>query len=143
MEFIRQGGKINTTTIIQNNKKVAVTKLLRELLEERLEAVRNDPSLLITGRWTQSTVFYTLRLRIDKLIKDGVNVKLTTRKHITESIKDICDKMGKKRHELGIIAASRAELYFKGQSYGVGFEEIEKLIKKGTDLIIVEKEENC
>ena len=141
MDSIRQGGKITTTAVITTkNKKLAVTKLLRKMLEERLEAVQDDKSLLITGRWTQSTVFYTIRLRIDKLKKDGVNVKLTTRKHITESIKDICDKMGKKRHELGIVAASRAELYFRGESYGVGFDEIEKLIKKGTDLIIVEKE---
>jgi hypothetical protein len=143
MNSNRSDGKITTTvttTNINKTKRQTNTKILKKLLEDRLQAVRNDESLLTTGRWTQSTVYYTFRLHIDKLIKDGVNVKLTTRKHITDSIKDICDKMGYKRHELGIVAASRAELYFRGESYGVGFDEIEKLIEKGTDLIIIEKE---
>jgi 5S rRNA maturation endonuclease (ribonuclease M5) len=134
-------GKITTTaTNINKTKRQTNTEILKELLEDRLQAVRNDESLLTTGRWTQSTVYYTFRLHIDKLIKDGVNVKLTTRKHITDSIKDICDKKGYKRHELGIIAAARAQLYFRGKTYGVGFDEISKLTKLGTDLIIIEKE---
>ena len=113
---------------------------LRKLLKERLDAVTNNPKLLKIGRWTQSTVFYTFRLVIDKLIKNGVDIKLTEREHITASIKDVCEEMGVKRHELGIIAAARAQLYFRGQSYGVGFDEISKLTEIGTDLIIIEKE---
>ena len=48
--------------------------------------------------------------------------------------------MGLKRHELGIIAAARAQLYFRRKSIGVAFDEISKLIEIGTDLIITEKE---
>jgi hypothetical protein len=42
--------------------------------------------------------------------------------------------------DLGIFAADRAQLYFQGSWYDVGFDEIHSLKLKGTDLIIIEKE---
>ena len=45
--------------------KPSATGVLREVLNERKKAVEKDKSLLITGRWTQSTVFYTVRLRVE------------------------------------------------------------------------------
>lgn len=52
----------------------------------------------------------------------------------------MCKELGYKRHELGIIAAERAQLYFDGQVLGVSFNQLEELMKKGTDLLVIEKE---
>ena len=63
------------------------------------------------------------------------------RDYITSAIKQVCEELGEyKRHELGIIAAGRAQLYFNGKSHDVGFDEISNLMKMGTDLIIIEKQ---
>lgn len=108
---------------------------LRILLKERLEDIKNDPSLLEKGEWTMSTVFYTLRkLLIEKRIPVG------GREYITGEIKKVCKELGYKRHQLGIIAAERAQLYFKGEFRGVNLDDIPNLAKMGTDLIIIEKE---
>ncbi len=68
----------------------------------------------------------------------GIPVK--DRDHIKSSIKEICDEMGLKRDELGIIAAERAQFYYKGRSYGVGIDEISELAKYATDIVIIEKQ---
>ncbi len=104
-------------------------------MQERIDAVKNNPRLREIGRWTQSTVFYHLRPRLNE---KGMKVD---RDYITGLIRSVCNNdFGKKRHELGIIAAERAQLYFKGQSLGVGFDQLEELMKKGTDLLVIEKE---
>ena len=113
----------------------SVVNELRNLLAERGYNVRNNPQLIKTERWTQSTVFYHLRPR---LIAKGMNVH---RDYITDQIRQVCnDDFGKKRNELGIVAAERAQLYFKGQSLGVGFDQLRDLIEMGTDLLVIEKE---
>jgi hypothetical protein len=112
-----------------------VIEELRILLQERLHAVENNPKLKDIGRWTQSTVFYHLRPR---LIQKGMNVN---RDYITKQIRPVCNQyFGKKRHELGIIASERAQLYSEGDSLGVGFDQLENLMEKGTDLLVIEKE---
>ena len=63
-----------------------------------------------------------------------------SREYLTSQIKKVCDEMGYKRNELGIIAAERAQLYFKGEFRGVNLDDIPDLAKMGTDLIIIEKE---
>jgi hypothetical protein len=117
------------------NKNTDNRYYLRIWLKERLEAVKRDPTLLTTGRVTLDGVYYRLRTKLDRM---GIPVK--ERSHIKSSIKDICDEMGYKRDELGIIAAERAQFYFRGRSYGVGIDEISKLAQYATDLIIIEKE---
>ena len=108
---------------------------LRILLKERLKAVLKNPDLKRTDRWTQSTIYYILRKR---LIDKKIPVK--SRKHITGKIKSECEKLGFKRHELGIIASERAQLYFESQALGIGFDQLEVFMKKGTDLLVIEKE---
>ncbi len=127
------GGNVNDTTNIGQ---------LRILLRERLNSVSKNPELKKTDRWTQSTVYYILRKR---LIDQGIPVK--TREYLTGEIKNECERLGEevrgkgfKRHELGIIAAERAQLYFDGQAFGIGFDQQEELMKKGTDLLVIEKE---
>ena len=109
---------------------------LKILLRERLKAVLINPELKKTDRWTQSTVYYILRKR---LIEKGISVG--GREYITGEIKEVCEELGKKefkrekgfkRHELGIIAAERAQLYFEGQVFGISFDQLEELMKKGT-----------
>ena len=122
----------------RNNKteeKSYIIDELRYLLRERLDDVVQNPHLKIKDRWTQSTVFYRLRPR---LISKEMKVN---REYITGKIRTICEnEFGKKREDLGIIAADRAQLYFNGESFDVGLDELEELMEKGTDLIVIEKE---
>ena len=62
------------------------------------------------------------------------------RKELTRHIKEYCDKLGIKRHDIGIFAADRAVMAFRGQSYSVSFENYKRLAQLGTDIICVEKE---
>ena len=109
--------------------------LLTELLKTRLEEIENEPSLIYTDRWTQSTVFYRLR---PQLITKAIDVQ---RKYITSQIRRICEeKLGRTRAELGIVAADRAQFYFRGQWHNVGLDELDELMHLGTDMLIIEKE---
>jgi hypothetical protein len=117
------------------NNQLTAEGLLTSLLVERLRQVEQDPSLKQKDRWTQSTVFYRLR---PIMIRNHITV---TRRHITSRIKNICEeKLGKKREELGIIAADRAQLFFRGRWHDVGLDELPSLMKMGTDLLVIEKE---
>lgn len=80
-------------------------------------------------------MYYRLR---PILISKGINV---SRRYITSQVRKICEEhFGKKRDEIGIIAADRAQLYFRGQWHDVGLDELPKLMGMGTDLLIIEKE---
>ena len=110
---------------------------LRNSLIRRYYDVKNNPDLIKTDRWNQSTVFYRLR---PILIEKGIPVN---RKSITGAIDRVCkNDLPKKckRHEIGIITAARAQLYFNGKSHGVSIDEISNLREMGTDLVIIEKE---
>ena len=63
------------------------------------------------------------------------------RNYITSLIKSTCEEdLYVKREEIGIIAADRAQLYFKKQWMDVGLDEIKELVEYGTDMLIIEKE---
>jgi Protein of unknown function C-terminus (DUF2399) len=107
-------------------------------LKERYEAVLKDPTLKEKQVWTQSTVFYHLRLI---LLNSGFSNEDITREYITSQIKPACEEyLGVKRKDLSIIAADRAQLYFKGEWHDVGLNDISGLAQYGTDMLIVEKE---
>lgn len=85
-----------------------------------------------------SDVFYATR---KKLIEYGYTNDEINRNYITSLIKSTCEEdLHVKREEIGIIAADRAQLYFKKQWMDVGLEEIKELVKYGTDMLIIEKE---
>jgi 5S rRNA maturation endonuclease (ribonuclease M5) len=108
---------------------------LKYLLEQREYDIQRNSDLKKIDRWTQSTVFYRLRpLLIDSGYSD------IDRKYITRIIKEVCEDLGYKRHELGIIAAERAQLYSDWQVFGIGFDRLKDLMEKGTDLLVIEKE---
>ena len=133
-------GSIRSTGRLSNGNEEAssVIGFLRGLLKERYEAIKKDPTLKDTQKWTQSTVFYLLR-RI--LLDHGFSIEIIDRQYITSEIKNVCEKyLGVKREELGITAADRAQLYFKGEWHYVGLEEIGNLVQYGTDMLIIEKE---
>ncbi len=131
----------STTSRLSNSEAAeenSVIGFLRALLRERYDALKRDPTLKDTQKWTQSTVFYVLR-RV--LLDHGFSAEKIDRQYITSEIKEVCEKyLGVKREELGISAADRAQLYFKGEWHDVGLEEIGKLITYGTDMVIIEKE---
>jgi hypothetical protein len=113
--------------------------LVRGVLRDRLQAVRDDPSLKVTDRWTLSTVFYTVR---PIALSRGIKLKPSSRKTIqNQYVKDICGgELGVRRDELGIVAAVRAQLYFRGKIYDFSLENVRELAGRGTDLLVIEKE---
>ncbi len=129
--FFRKASTRNKNGIREG---LSVINELRILARERERDIRKNPRLRETGRWTQSTFFYTLRPRLNQ---KGMKVD---RDYITSQIKLVCKELGYTRDELGIIAAERAQLYFKGQTLGVGFDQLKDLMEKGTDLLVIEKE---
>ena len=127
-----------TPGISSNEESISIIGLLRRLLKERFEAVKQDHSLKEKQKWTQSTVFYHLR---PILLDYGFSPESIDRQYITSEIKNVCEQyLGVKREDLGITAADRAQLYFKGQWYDVGLEEMNDLVQYGTDMVIIEKE---
>jgi hypothetical protein len=125
----------SNNTSESGNRPLTAEALLVSLLTERLRNIEKIPSLMNTDRWTQSTVYYRLR---PLLIAKGINV---SRRYITTQIRSICEeKLRKHREELGIIAADRAQLFFRGRWHDVGLDELPQLMHLGTDLLIIEKE---
>ena len=119
-----------------DNKPVTGIGTLLEILTERNSVITGNEELMRKCGWTQSTPYYFTRKRLKD--KNGPEV---SRKYITGKIKEVCLKeFNKTREELGIFAADRAQMYFRGQWYDVGFEEISELKKMGTDLLVIEKE---
>jgi hypothetical protein len=117
------------------------TRTLEAIIDERRKAVKNNPDLKVTDRWDQSDVFYNTRKRLDAMGYDTSKyAERDKRKELTRHIKDYCDSLGIKRHDIGIFAADRAVLAYRGQLYSVSFENYEQLADLGTDIICVEKE---
>ena len=114
--------------------------VLLEILTERkdkwesmsLERQRKD-------LWTQSDVFYATRKRaIEKYSYKNEEID---RNYITSIIRSTCEEdLNVKREDIGIIAADRAQLYFKGKWMDVGLQEMNELVQYGTDMLIIEKE---
>jgi hypothetical protein len=121
-----------------SESRVSIIGLLRRLLSERYDAVKRNPVIKDKQKWTQSTVFYQLR---PILLEHGYEIESIDRQYITSEIKNVCEQdFGIKRDEIGITAADRAQLYFKGKWHDVGLEELNELMLYGTDMLIVEKE---
>jgi len=114
----------------------ALRQVLRKRKEEYL--LIGDPVERKKKEWTQSDVFYATRKLL--VTEYGYTDQEVNREHITGSIRDECAKLGVTREQIGIIAADRAQLYFKGKWTDVGLDEIEEQVEYGTDMVMVEKE---
>ncbi|MGA9845828.1 MAG: hypothetical protein WBQ25_26300 [Nitrososphaeraceae archaeon] len=119
--------------------KPAKNSVLLDILRDRKDKWESmDPMERIKNWWTMSDVFYATR---KKLIEYGYTNDEINRNYITSLIKSTCkEDLHVKREEIGIIAADRAQLYFKKQWMDVGLEEIKELVEYGTDMLIIEKE---
>ncbi|HEY7082505.1 MAG TPA: hypothetical protein VH500_22680 [Nitrososphaeraceae archaeon] len=114
--------------------------ILLEVLQDRKQRWKAmDEVSRLRHWWTQSDVFYvTRRLLIEKY---GYKNEEIDRDYLTGLIKPFCeDELRIKREHIGIIAADRAQLYFKGQWMDVGLKEIDELSLYGVDMLIIEKE---
>ncbi|MFY9872186.1 MAG: hypothetical protein WAK17_20950, partial [Candidatus Nitrosopolaris sp.] len=110
---------------------------MREVIKARYAAVQADKTLKDTQRWTRSTAFYTCR----KILKNiGYADEELNRENITQYIEQVCDEMKITREDCGVYAADRAQLYFRGRTYDIGFDDLEGLAQKGVDMLIIEKE---
>lgn len=128
----------------KQKRKKPMKDFVREYIAQRIKDVETDPSLLTTGRITLSDVFYDLRdiMQDEGWEKWGWTHPKKRRRQVIQDdyIREVCKEFGVKRVDIGIIVAESAHLYFKGDKYAVGIDELEDLKSKGTDLLIIEKE---
>jgi hypothetical protein len=113
--------------------------LLEVLKDRKYKWISMNEAQRLKHWWTQSDVFYaTRKLLIETYHYSNEEID---RDYITGLIKEVCeDDLGVKREHIGILAADRAQLYFKGKWMDVGLQEIEELSLYGIALLIIEKE---
>jgi DNA topoisomerase VI subunit B len=93
----------------------------------------------LSERATQQSLYYKVRNKMG----GRIDVK---RKSFIQAISDLCAEIGDEpsyRDKLGIVAAERAQLYFRGHCFPISIENIEELATKGCDVILIEKEGVC
>jgi len=114
---------------------------LDDFLIKRKSQIDRDPSLKTRDRITQRGVWYRIR---PIMISQGFEPKEnwgTTARYIANIIKERCEKLfGLKREDLGIIASSRATMYYMGSHYPVNIDNFRDLARQGVAIIIIEKE---
>jgi hypothetical protein len=114
---------------------------LDDFLIKRRNQIDRDPSLKTKDRITQRGVWYRIR---PIMISEGFEPKEnwgTTAVYIARIIKERCEKLfGLKREELGIIASSRATMYYNGSHKPVNIDNFRDLARQGVAIIIIEKE---
>jgi hypothetical protein len=120
------------------NGKATQAEIRLNFLTDRYNTVKHNPRLIIEDRWTPSDVWYGCR---PELLKNGIVISKDTRSNFTALIRQTCEtEFNCNMEEIGIFAADRAQMYFDGHWYDVGFDELDSLAVVGTDLIIFEKE---
>ena len=118
--------------------------VMRYLIDRRWLAVYANPKLLTDKkhRMDQSDIFYPMRTM---LYRKGYDVSSLAegekRQKLYSYIKEYCeDTLGIKRHQIGIFAADRAVMAYRGDTYSISFENCKQLAKQGVDIICIEKE---
>jgi DNA topoisomerase VI subunit B len=117
----------------------ARTLLLEELCRRQnlLEKFGQMPP---TERITQQGIYYKVRSQMG----GEIDIK---RDSFTPALREACKEMGggdlSFREKLGITAAERAQLYFRGQVSPISWDRIEDLATKGSDVVLIEKEGVC
>lgn len=144
-----------TYTPTPTKKKTAIEYLVNFLLE-RKKAVDANANLIIIDRLTQSTVWYRIR---PLMMVDYENGRFKpkkswgdTRRYLTGIIDDLCQGevlyqgeeifpgQSVSREDLGIFAAAKGMMLYKGESYPVSIDNIKKIADKGIAVWAVEKE---
>jgi hypothetical protein len=116
---------------------------IRHLIDGRWLAVYRSPKLLTdrTHRWDQSDIFYPMRTMLHRKGYDVSELsKEEVRTRLYSYIKEYCESLGIKRHEIGIYAADRAVMAYRGKTYPISFENYKQLAHLGCDVVCIEKE---
>jgi len=113
--------------------------LLKEELQRRKDLLEEYGEVPESERTTQQGIYYKIRSEM------GGEIDMK-RDSFIAALRDECILMGgdlSYREKLGITAAERAQLFFRGETYPISWERIEELATKGCDVILVEKEGVC
>jgi hypothetical protein len=122
-------------------------RFVREYIDQRRIAVRQNRDLLSKDVKNVNRVFYILRDPMQKYgwepegwgdRKDGGKDR---RKTVIEYIKDVCDELGIIRASIGIVTDNVGYLYYNRTQHTVGIDHLKSLMHKGTDVLIVEKQD--
>jgi hypothetical protein len=122
-------------------RKKSAQNFLNDFLIKRKSQIDRDPSLKTKDRITQRGVWYRIRpIMISERFEPKENWG-TTAIYIARIIKERCEKLfGLKREDLGIIASSRATMYYMGSHKPVNIDNFRDLPRQGVAIIIIEKE---
>ena len=120
-----------------NNKHSGATVLQRSELKKRQEHIQDGQKV---EPITQNGFYYHMRkIFLSKGI-DPEKQGRHFRRNMTNAINKLCKGLHTTREDLMIYASSRAFLYFRGERIPVSLATMEDNIKKGTDILIIEKE---
>jgi DNA topoisomerase VI subunit B/5S rRNA maturation endonuclease (ribonuclease M5) len=114
--------------------------LLKEELYRRYLLLKKFGQVPQTEKMTRQGIYYKIRSQMHGEID-------ILRASFIAALSNACKEMGggdlSIRERLGIIAAERAQLYFRGQVTPISVDRIEDLAAKGSDVILIEKEGVC
>lgn len=122
-----------------NPSGATIKGLVRALLHDRVDHIRNDRSLKVTYPWTLSTVWYI----IEPLLKTlGFEIKDSHREMIQdEYVLDICRyELHITRESIGVYAMAKGVLYYNGKAHLVDIDDLPKLSEFGIYLVVIEKQ---
>jgi hypothetical protein len=121
--------------------------IIKFVVGERKRKVEANPNLIKTEPWDHSDVFYAARTWLNQhgwdtsVYNDNTAGGAKRRKDFYGMIKDVCEGFYRvKRHQIGIFPEDRAVMAYGGNTYAVGFEDLESLMYGGTDVVGVEKQ---
>jgi hypothetical protein len=129
-----------------NSKEKLIENILKEkkgrltlkgyVLEFLLDRQRQGPEY--SEEINLDDIWYELRRT--KFIPDGIEITKHTRKTVKSYVIELCDLLGKKRKDLGILAQAYATMYFQGEVSDVDIDQLATLANNGVDILIIEKE---
>lgn len=121
--------------------------IIKFVVGRRKNAIESNPNLIKTEPWDHSDVFYAARTWLNQhkwdtsVYNDNTAGGTDRRKTFYSMIKDVCEGFYQvKRHRIGIFPEDRAVMSYRGNTYAVGFEDLDNLRHAGTDVIGVEKQ---
>jgi hypothetical protein len=132
---------------IPTRRRKPMKTFVKEYIDQRRIAVNQNPTLLSTDVKNVNRVFYILQLQMQEYgwesegwgsRKEGGHAR---RKTVIEYIKDVCDDLGITRASIGIVTDNVGYVYYNGTQYTVGIDHLKSLMHKGTDILIVEKQD--
>jgi hypothetical protein len=115
-----------------------------EYVNQRRINVQLKPSLLIKDVKNVNRVFYINRPLMQKYgweEDEWEHPKKRRRDQVISYIKDVCDNLRITRASLGIVTDNVGYLYYRGEQHTVGIDHLKELMRMGTDILIVEKQD--